>query len=124
TSVGRKGDAALAQSSHFSAYLIKPLQWIELHDAIVQIMRDPHEVGELPLITRHSLAEARRGRVRILLVEDNPVNQLVTDWALKRHGYNLQTVKTAKEALEAYEQHRFDLVLMDIQMPDMDGYRA
>ncbi len=127
TSVGRKGDAQLAMRAGFSAYLIKPVPWSELYDALVEVMRrpaSPLETTEGPLVTRHSLAEARRGRFRVLLVEDDPVNRLVTEWSLRRHGYAFDSVERASEALELSSRTRYDLVLMDLHMPDMDGYRA
>jgi CheY-like chemotaxis protein len=90
------------------------------------LRREPTPLGESVgrLVTRHSLAEARRSRFRILLVEDDPVNRLVTEWALRRHGYSFSSVQTAGQALETCGKQRFDLVLMDLQMPDMDGYKA
>jgi CheY-like chemotaxis protein/HPt (histidine-containing phosphotransfer) domain-containing protein len=127
TSVGRKGDAQLAMRAGFSAYLIKPVPWSELYDALAEVMRRPAvplESTETPLVTRHSLAEARRGRFRVLLVEDDPVNRLVTEWALRRHGYAFDSVERASEALEICARNRYDLVLMDLHMPDMDGYKA
>jgi PAS domain S-box-containing protein len=127
TNGGRKGDAARAQHLGFSAYLIKPVKSTELHDAVVQVIRNgatAPEGAQLPLVTRHSLAEARRSRVRILLAEDNPVNQLVTEWALRRHGYTLDSVKSARHALHACENQRYDLILMDLHLPDMTGCEA
>ncbi len=126
TSVGRKGDAAIATQAGFSAYLIKPVPWSELYDALSEVMRrPPAPLGEAnPLVTRHSLAEARRGRFRVLLVEDDPVNRLVTEWALQRHGYAFESVERASEAIELCSRNHYDLILMDIHMPDMDGYKA
>ena len=127
TSVGRKGDAAIATQAGFSAYLIKPVPWSELYDALSEVMRRPAApLGETaaPLVTRHSLAEARRGRFRVLLVEDDPVNRLVTEWALQRHGYAFESVERASEAIELCSRNHYDLILMDIHMPDMDGYKA
>jgi CheY-like chemotaxis protein/HPt (histidine-containing phosphotransfer) domain-containing protein len=125
TSVGRKGDAARAQSLGFSAYLLKPVKSNELHEAMTQLIRNTAREGVAPpLVTRHSLAEARRGRMRILLIEDNPVNKLVTEWALRRHGYTLDTVMSAKQALTACERQRYDLIVLDAQLPDMDGLQA
>jgi CheY-like chemotaxis protein/HPt (histidine-containing phosphotransfer) domain-containing protein len=127
TGGGKKGDATRVQSLGFSGYLTKPVGSTELHDAVVQVIRNAAAAktgAKPPLVTRHSLAEARRGRVRILLVEDNPVNKLVTEWALRRQGYTLDAVKNGRLALEACERRRYDLVLMDLQMPDMDGFEA
>jgi len=82
----------------------------------------PH--ADRPLVTRHSLAEARRGRLRILLVDDDAVNQLVTTSALHRVGYNLEVAHNGHRAIELTEGERWDLILMDMQMPDLDGCRT
>lgn len=127
TSVGNRGDAARAQSRGFSAYLLKPVQWSELYDALVAVLaHGPAAVGEgaPPLVTRHSIAEARRNRVRVLVVEDSRVNQLVADMALRRLGYGVEVASTATEALAASEQQHFDLILFDMGLPDMDGTKA
>jgi PAS domain S-box-containing protein len=125
TSAGRRGDAARAKERGFSAYLSKPLEWEPLAGALTETLRraETASAGETPeLVTLHSLAEAQRGSLSILLVEDSAVNQLVTQWTLKRLGYGLQIAPTAREALEAWRRERFDLVLMDIHLPDGDGY--
>ncbi len=127
TSVGRRGDAQRAQSLGFSAYLLKPVEWSELYDAMAEVLNNgPASVGAgaPALVTRHSLAEARRGRLRILLVEDNAVNQLVAEWALRRLGYTIDVATGAAAALEVWERQRYDLILMDVQMPVMDGCKA
>ena len=80
--------------------------------------------SERPLVTRHSLAEAKRGRLRILLVEDDVVNQLVTQSALNRVGYNVEIASHGRAAIELTENQHWDLILMDTQMPGLDGYRA
>ena len=125
TSAGRRGDAARAKAHGFSAYLSKPLGWEPLAEALAEVLRRAETVavgGTPELVTLHSMAETRRGDLRILLVEDSAVNQLVTQWTLKRLGYGLQIAPTAREALEAWKREPFDLVLMDIQLPDGDGY--
>jgi CheY-like chemotaxis protein/HPt (histidine-containing phosphotransfer) domain-containing protein len=126
TSLGRKGDAQRAQSLGFSAYLLKPLQWSELYEAIVEVLgRAESKSGPAAaLITRHSLAESRRGRVRVLLVEDSAVNQLVAEWALRRLGYSIDAVTSAADGIQASEKNRYDLILMDVQLTDMDGCKA
>ncbi|HTO91909.1 MAG TPA: response regulator [Candidatus Sulfotelmatobacter sp.] len=127
TSVGRKGDAQRAQTMGFSAYLLKPIEWGELYDGLIEVVhaQQSQTPGNAPaLVTRHSLAEARRGRMRILLVEDNAVNQLVANWALQRLGYTIDVANNANEALSRSETQRYDLILMDVQMPDMDGFKT
>jgi PAS domain S-box-containing protein len=125
TAVGRRGDAARARARGFSAYLMKPLDWEELAGGVAEVLyvaaaTPPGETP--PLITRHSLAEARRSRMRILLVEDSAVSQIVTEWTLGRLGYRLRKAGTVAAALEACDQESFDLVLLDINLPDGDGF--
>jgi PAS domain S-box-containing protein len=125
--LGRPGDAQKAREAGFAAYLLKPLDWSILHDAIAAVTSPRYQAmapGDRPLVTRHTLAEARRSRVRILLVEDDPVNQLVTTSALKRVGYHVEVANSGRRALELTDEHAWDLILMDVQMPDMDGCRA
>ena len=126
TSLGRKGDAQRAQSIGFMAYLPKPLPWSELYEALVEVVGRPEGAAgdSAPLITRHSLAESRRGRIRVLLAEDNAVNQMVAQAALHRLGYAVDVVTDANAAIEASEKNRYDLILMDVQMSDMDGCKA
>jgi CheY-like chemotaxis protein/HPt (histidine-containing phosphotransfer) domain-containing protein len=126
TSLGRRGDAALARDAGFSAYLIKPVQQHHLHDALIEIATGtpPGVLGQAiaaPLITRHSIEEKRRQRIRILLVEDDPVNQLVAQAALKRAGYMADVAASGAEALAAIGRGPFDLVFMDGRLPDMEG---
>ncbi len=124
TAVGRRGDAARARARGFTAYLMKPLDWEELATALAEMLHvaSTTPAGETPpLVTRHSLAEARRSRMRVLLVEDSAVNQLVAEWTLRRLGYGLRTVGTVQAALAAWEQEPFDLVLLDLALPDGNG---
>lgn len=122
TSVGRRGEAREALDQGFSAYLTKPIEWETLADALAEVLRTPAaEHGARVLVTRHTVAEARRSRVRILLAEDNVVNQLVTRWALQRLGCTIEVASTGREALDAHVREPFDLIITDLQMPDMDG---
>ncbi len=124
TSVGRRGDAARVQGLGFAAYLIKPIEWTELYDALTEVVQAHPANASATLVTRHSIAESRRNRVRILLVDDDPVNQLVTDWTLRRHGYTTERAGTASRALEMFDLQRPDLILLDIALPDVDGYKV
>jgi len=123
TVLGRKGDAQRAQSLGFSAYLLKPVQWSELYDALIEVLSPP--TGAAPkLVTRHSVAEARRGRVRVLVVEDNKVNQMVAESALQRLGYTIEVVNDAKAMLQCCERQKYDVVLMDLLLSGKDGLTA
>jgi PAS domain S-box-containing protein len=126
TSLGRRGDAARAREAGFSAYLVKPVQHLHLHDALIEIVTGcaPGALTSAraaPLVTRHSIEEKRRQRLRILLAEDDAINQLVAMAALKRAGYVAEVVGTGAEALVAFEREHFDLIFMDGNLPDMDG---
>jgi len=99
----------------------------QLFDAVAEVVasgRSSVPRSERALVTRHSLAEAKRGRLRILLVEDDVVNQLVTQSALNRVGYNVEIASNGRVAIEMTENQHWDLILMDTQMPGLDGYRA
>jgi signal transduction histidine kinase/DNA-binding response OmpR family regulator len=127
TSWGRRGDAARVKEIGFSAYLTKPVKHSQLFDCLVTVLGEgsgrAKQDKKPPLVTRHTLAEAKR-RVRILLVEDNIVNQKLAVRLLEKMGYRSDAVGNGKEAVEALEMVPYDVVLMDVQMPEMDGYEA
>ena len=132
TSLGRRGDAARAQECGYSAYLVKPFEPTYLYEALVEVVyrgapakTEKVETGESPaIVTRHSVAEKRRERLRILVVDDNPVNQLVAVAALRRAGYQPEAAASASEAIQSHALHRFDLIFMDLELPDFDGIEA
>jgi CheY-like chemotaxis protein len=118
TSAGHLGDAARCRELGISAYLVKPIRQGELLEAICSVLN--LSTVKAPLVTRHTLREARN-RARILLAEDNAVNQLLAVRVLERRGYIVSVVGTGRQALAALAKEEFDLVLMDVQMPEMDG---
>jgi PAS domain S-box-containing protein len=127
TRVGRPGDAVRMKAMGYSAYLVQPIDCSQLFDALSEVVSGQGTQvpqADRPLVTRHSLAEAKRGRLRILLVEDDVVNQLVTQSALHRVGYNVEIAPHGRSAIEMTENQHWDLILMDTQMPGLDGYRA
>ncbi len=124
TSVGQRGDGAKCRSLGFSAYLTKPLRQSELFDAMLMILgTKAQEEATLPLITKHTIRENRR-RLKVLLVEDNQVNQKVATNLLSKRGHEVVVSNNGKEALAQLKQNKYDVVLMDVQMPEMDGYEA
>jgi CheY-like chemotaxis protein/HPt (histidine-containing phosphotransfer) domain-containing protein len=118
---GQRGDAANAAAAGFKAYLMKPLPAADLHEALLAVLANATR-GMAELVTRHTLAEARRSDVRVLMVEDSKVDLLVSQWALERQGYSVEVAATAAEAFDACERTRFAIVLLDLQLPDGNGY--
>ena len=122
TSMGKKGDAEECSKFGISAYLVKPVKQSDLLDAIMLALG--HLTDEKPpLITRYTIEEARR-RLRILVVEDTIVNQKVVSAMLEKRGHAVVITSNGREALESLEGASFDLILMDVQMPEMDGFEA
>jgi CheY-like chemotaxis protein len=127
TSMGRRGDAKRSENLGFAAYLIKPIKQSQLYDCLSTItgsQKKTVEARPAAIVTRHSIAEEQRRRVRILLAEDNIVNQKVAVAMLRKFGYNPDIVTNGKEAVSALKTVPYDMVLMDCQMPEMDGYEA
>ncbi len=127
TSIGLRGDATRAGEIGFAAYLNKPVKRSLLHDCLVTVLgrKTPRaEDHPSPLVTRHSIAESSRRRIRILLAEDNETNQVVALKTLDKLGYRADAVANGAEAIRALETTPYDLVLMDVQMPEMDGFEA
>ncbi len=127
TSLGIRGDAARLASSGFAAYLTKPIRKTHLFDALVAVINrpDPEAVDqEQPIITRYNAAEERKARSRILLVEDNVTNQKVAIMMLDRLGYPVKTAGDGREAIEKLTDSDFSVVLLDLQMPVMDGFET
>jgi PAS domain S-box-containing protein len=131
TSIGRRGEGQQAREAGFLAYLTKPVRQSHLYQCLTMVMgmEEASQHGSMdtqaPLITRHSVEEERRrSRVRILLAEDNIVNQKVAIRMLEKLGYRAEVVANGREAVEATQRIHYHLVLMDCQMPEMDGYEA
>jgi two-component system sensor histidine kinase/response regulator len=124
TSAGQPGDAARCRELGVAAYLTKPIKRSELRAALLIALGGPSTERDRPaLVTRHSLREARQTG-RILLVEDNRVNQLVARRLLEKRGHTVVIANNGREALTILEDEAFEgfgCVLMDVQMPEMDG---
>jgi len=122
---GVRGEATEAGAAGFDAFLSKPVRQSPLHDCLVTLLGVPALAGAHPLITRHTLAESRSARrARILLAEDNEVNQKLAVAVLEKFGYRVEVVADGREAVSAVSRGGYDLVLMDCQMPELDGYAA
>lgn len=126
TSGGHRGDAARCAELGIAAYLLKPVRQAELREAIARVLsRKVRAVGN-PMLTRYSLLEQRPAtqHLNILLAEDNPVNQKLALCLLQVRGHAVTVANNGREALNAMEATAFDLILMDVQMPEMDGLEA
>src|SRR4029077_19950491 len=106
-----------------SAYMLKPIRQSELRESIARVLGAGEQKGVIPLITRYSLQDARDPGVvlRVLLAEDNVVNQRLMVRLLEKRGHSVVVATNGREALQELEKDNFDLVLMDVQMPEMDG---
>jgi len=123
TSTGQLGDAARCRELGIAAYLVKPVPQRDLFDAICNVLNPSSQKRNFPLVTRHMLRETRH-RSRVLLAEDNDVNQMLAVRLLEKRGYTVSVSADGRAALAAFEKEPFDFVLMDVQMPEMDGFEA
>jgi two-component system sensor histidine kinase/response regulator len=123
TSAGHLGDASRCRELGISGYLVKPIRQAELLDSICRILQKSPKKTIEPLVTRHSLRETR-SRSRVLLAEDNLVNRTLALRLLEKRGYIVTVAVDGRAAVAAIEKESFDFVLMDVQMPEMDGFEA
>jgi signal transduction histidine kinase/CheY-like chemotaxis protein len=136
TAQGQRGDSHVAQTAGYAAYLTKPVQEAQLYDCLLAVANLPTsassragqaepQTASAGLITRHSLAERQaQGIPKILLAEDNVINQKVATRMLEKLGYRVDVAANGQEAIEALDRIDYAAVLMDCQMPEMDGFQA
>lgn len=121
TSEGQRGHAARCRELGIGSYLMKPVSQSELLDAIMTTLGEVQPAGEL--VTRHSLREMRH-RLNLLVAEDNPVNQTLAMRLLEKLGHRVTVAGNGVEACQHFQQGDFDAILMDVDMPEMNGYEA
>jgi len=127
TEKGERKNAETLCENKFSAYLTKPLKHDQLYDCLSELLQSPAPVvrkQKSPILSSHPIPETLAQNISILLVEDNRVNQIVTQKILTKNGYQVDIANNGIEAISALENNRYDLVLMDILMPKMGGYDA
>lgn len=131
TSMGHRGDASRLKKAGFAAFLTKPVKKAQLYDCIRTVLgKATSPKKELPIVTRYTLEENKKTDLpdelnyNILLAEDDKINQKVAKSMLKKMGHHVVVVNNGKEAVKAYKENEFDLILMDGQMPEMDGLEA
>jgi PAS domain S-box-containing protein len=123
TSAGQPEDVARCRKLGISAYLTKPIKQSELFDAIVSAIGQP--VVERPRAPqRRKRARPALRTLQVLVAEDNQVNQLVATRIFQKLGHQVTVVSNGREALSAVQAGKFDLIAMDVQMPEMDGLDA
>ncbi len=124
TSIGRRGDAKRLEALGFAAYLTKPIRRSSLHDLLATTLgcKENPACPYRHIITRHTVAEERRRKCRLLVVEDNPTNQELVSQLLEKMGLRADIVGDGPKAVQALGAVSYDLVLMDVQLPDMDGF--
>ena len=120
TSAGDPEDVVRCRKLGISAYLTKPIKQSELFDVIVSAISEPVVEEQKP----RKKSRVKRSGLRVLLAEDNQVNQLVATRILEKLGHQVTIVNTGREAVSAVQSGKFDLVAMDVQMPEMDGLEA
>ena len=124
TSAGQRGDGERCRELGIRGYLTKPMSRSDLLEALGTVLAgSPEEAGTPDVVTRHTIAESR-ATLRVLLAEDNPVNQQVAVAMLVKRGHEVHVSSNGREAVEAVNGRDYDVVLMDIQMPEMDGFEA
>ncbi len=126
TSMGERGDAIRFEKAGFAAYLTKPVRQTHLYNSLLMVLglKSLEEVDSPGIITRHSIEELQKKDIKILLAEDNKVNQKVALKVLAKIGYQADVVNNGQEAIKTLENKSYHLILMDCQMPEMDGYDA
>jgi two-component system sensor histidine kinase/response regulator len=128
TSIGQRGDAPRLEKVGFSAYLIKPVKMSKLYDCLATLSGTKTQGAASchykAVATEQSSAEKLNHNVCVLLAEDNLVNQKVATKFLGKLGYHFDVVSNGNQAITALSEKPYSLVLMDCQMPEMDGYEA
>jgi len=128
TSLARRGDSAVAKKCGFSGYLTKPVKKKDLLNCVLltlEAKENIHEIASDILVTKHTIKEYKYNtKIKILLAEDNEVNQKLAVKLLNMAGFNCDIAGDGQAAVEAYKKKSYDLILMDCQMPIMDGFEA
>ena len=122
TSAGIRGDAEQCRQLRIAGYLTKPWLYDELRGVILAVLTGGGERQQAP-ITRHTVIE-EQARLEILVADDVEVNRMLAMTLLGKHGHLITLATNGQEAVDAYAAGRFDLILMDVQMPVMDGLQA
>ena len=125
TSSARRGDARVARGSGVDGFLTKPVKTSALYDCLAAVLARGPATEPAPMVTTYSLAATSAAqRQRMLVVDDSPVNQRVATRMLENMGHWVDVASNGREAVAAVQNERYAAVLMDCQMPKMDGFEA
>lgn len=124
TAVGKQGDAKAFEKLGFSAFLSFPLDETILQDAVCLMLSSTYRKNSPAIITRHSLAERKKREFKILIVDDIATNVVTVRELIRKQGYRTDSASSGIQALEKIKENKYDLIFMDCQMPEMDGYEA
>jgi CheY-like chemotaxis protein len=122
TSEGQRGDAARCRDLGVAAYLLKPFAQADLFGAIMNTL-GMREMQDAPLVTRHSIRH-NKTRLRVLLAEDNAINQTLATRLLQKFGHEVEVASNGLIAVDKWRAGGYDLILMDVDMPELNGYGA
>jgi two-component system sensor histidine kinase/response regulator len=123
TSIGQRGDATHMEALGCSGYLLKPVRQNMLYEALLAILGHKEE-PTATMINRHLLMEFKGSNQWILLAEDNPINQKLAVILLNKAGYSVDAVENGLQVVEKAKEGKYSAILMDVQMPQMDGLEA
>ena len=125
TSAGGMGDLDRCSQVGIGGYLFKPVKKSDLLDTVVNVLQEGYRKTPRRAVPRQDPIPLPTSKgLRLLLVEDNLVNQRLAARVLQKMGHSVTVAMNGKHALAALEQHSFDLIFMDVQMPEMDGFEA
>jgi two-component system, sensor histidine kinase and response regulator len=126
TSFDQKGDAVRCRKLGVAAYLVKPIRQFELREAIARALGAQQPDDAIPQVRQYSVSSAGEadGVLRILVAEENLVNQRLIVRLLERRGHRVTLVQNGREAVNSQAEAPFDVVFMDLEMPEMDGFEA
>jgi CheY-like chemotaxis protein len=123
TSSGQRTDAQQCRAAGIGSYIVKPIRALELHDLLARAL-DHFAPADVQTQSVRSEPDSPHSGMNILLAEDNAVNQMVMQRLLNKRGHRVVIAANGRAALEIFQHEPFDLIFMDVQMPEMDGLQA
>src|SRR5262249_8647470 len=124
SSAGPLDDPTTAAAVGFAAFLVKPVREAQLHRCLARVLGGHRALATVTATEPSPAPAAGEAGLRLLVVEDNPANQLVARMTFERMGHRVVLAADGSQALAQLAGQEFDAVLMDCQMPVMDGFEA